>query len=415
MHISEYYRFGKQDLSSAMKYCQIAISLAISNGNTKQHAHGLQHIAFLNWMHGDYSASKMHAQESQRLARTSGDFYREAHVLDIEGICLQKLGDYRQSGSVYNKARDLLHLCGASGGQLDRDIMNQQAEVHRSKSEYVEARSIHGDLLPQVTKDQNPYSHASASLNIAEIDVAIATPKQNIQGNIETARKKFNTMGLAMEITMCETILADLYFREHDTGSLFKNCIKSSMAQPNITTLCLDRLADVTRWNVSPCPSSWTTVYFMHSHKFKEKLGIYKGLQFLGDIFLASGDEATAISLYTAALQGFTQMNVHRSRAECMLRLGDISNCCGDLLKALELWETARPLFERSSQAKLVEHIDRRLASVGEDVLQPQRQNLSHIAEINAPSRSGTVEEFEDEESHIKDREVDLNKAQTSI
>jgi tetratricopeptide (TPR) repeat protein len=399
-----------------MKYCQTAISLAISNGNTKQHAHGLQHLAFLNWMNGDYSASKMHAQESQRLARISGDFYREAHVLDIEGICLQKLGDYRQSGSVYNRARNLLHLCGASGGQLDRDIMNQQAEVHRSKSEYVEARSIHGDLLQQVTKDQNPYSHAFASLNIAEIDVAIGTPKQNILGNIETARKQFNTMGLAMEVTMCETVLADLYLREHDTltaGSLFKNSIKSSMAQPDITTLCLERLADVTRWNVSPCPSSWTTVYLVHSHKFKEKLGIYKGLQFLGDIFLASDNEATAISLYTVALQGFTQMDVHRSRAECMLRLGDISNCCGDLLKALELWETARPLFERSSQAKLVEHIDRRLASVGEDVLQQHRQNLTRIAEINAPSQSGTAEEVEDEESHIKDLEVDLNKAQT--
>jgi hypothetical protein len=154
-------------------------------------------------------------------------------------------------------------------------------------------------------------------------------------------------------------------------------------------------------------------VYFVHSHKFKEKLGIYKGLQFLSDVFLASDDEATAINLYTVALQGFTQMDVHRSRAECMLRLGDISNSCGESFKALELWETARPLFDRSSQSKLVEHIDRRLASVGEDILQQHRQNLTRLAALNASSRSGTVEKLEDEESHIKDLEMDLNKAQT--
>jgi hypothetical protein len=65
--------------------------------------------------------------------------------------------------------------------------------------------------------------------------------------------------------------------------------------------------------------SSWTTVYLAHSIKFKEKLGINKALQFLGDIFLVQADEDTAVSLFSAALEGFTYMDVHRSRAECML------------------------------------------------------------------------------------------------
>jgi hypothetical protein len=136
----------------------------------------------------------------------------------------------------------------------------------------------------------------------------------------------------------------------------------------------------------------------VHSLKFKEKLGIHKALQFLGDIFLAYDDEETAISLFTVALEGFTQMDIHRSRAECMLHLGDISKGHGDFLTALKLWETAKLLFERSSQAKQVEDIAARLASVAEDVLEQHRMNLAHLAP------SGTVEEPEESTEVLEDK-----------
>ncbi|KAJ7115227.1 hypothetical protein C8R44DRAFT_794269, partial [Mycena epipterygia] len=55
-------------------------------------------------------------------------------------------------------------------------------------------------------------------------------------------------------------------------------------------------------------------------------------------------------------------MDVHRGRGDCMLRLGDIAKNRGDLVKAAELWKEARPLFEKSSQAKDMAKIDTRLA-----------------------------------------------------
>jgi TolA-binding protein len=156
--------------------------------------------------------------------------------------------------------------------------------------------------------------------------------------------------------------------------------------------------------------SSWTTVFLVNSLKRKEKLGIYKALHYLGDVFLSQNDEHTAISLLTVALEGFTQMDVHRSRAECMLRLGDISKGHGDMLKAVEFWEVARPLFERSSQAKQVQYIDERVTAISEDVLEQYRNNLAHLAKLNAPS--GTVEELEDDLSDIEDLEkMDMGDA----
>ncbi|KAJ7620760.1 hypothetical protein DFH06DRAFT_1341447 [Mycena polygramma] len=113
------------------------------------------------------------------------------------------------------------------------------------------------------------------------------------------------------------------------------------------------------------------------------------------------------MSLFIVALEGFTYMDVHRSRGECMLRLGDIFKGRGDLLKAVELWDTARPLFERSSQAKQVKEIDERLASIGNGLLEQHRKNLVLLAELKAPT--GIIEEEEDDVSDI-DELQDINE-----
>jgi hypothetical protein len=70
-------------------------------------------------------------------------------------------------------------------------------------------------------------------------------------------------------------------------------------------------------------------------------------------------------------------------------------------LKAVEFWERARPLFERSSQAKQVQGIEERVANISEDVLEQHRNNLAQLAELTAPS--GTVEELEDDLSDVED------------
>ncbi|KAJ7916361.1 hypothetical protein B0H13DRAFT_2323463 [Mycena leptocephala] len=104
-------------------------------------------------------------------------------------------------------------------------------------------------------------------------------------------------------------------------------------------------------------------------------------------------------------------MDVHHSRAECMLRLGDISKGHGELLKAVELWETAKPLFERSSQVKQLDNLRERLANVGGDVVEQHQQNLAHLAQLNAPS--GTGEELDNKLSDIDEREeLDLNEVE---
>jgi Tfp pilus assembly protein PilF len=105
-------------------------------------------------------------------------------------------------------------------------------------------------------------------------------------------------------------------------------------------------------------------VLLAHSTKIKARVEINRALYFLADAFLNQSDENTATSLLTVALEGFTAMDIHQCRAECMLRLGDIPKAQHDIVKAVQLWKTARPLFERSLQTKQVKHIYERLNSI---------------------------------------------------
>jgi tetratricopeptide (TPR) repeat protein len=385
------------DIPKSTMFCETAISLALSTQNTNMQSRALANLAWIKWITGDYFTAQLYANETQRLARISADLHREAQALRIAGMCCFAFGNYEQSIFICSRARDLIALCGMSSGRLDHNIMHMQAEIHKLKSEYVAARSIHSMILQETSVDQDSYAYGVALLNVAEIDVSVGAPKNEVQSIYEKAREIFNTAGHLPEVTMCDTILADLYLQEGnllEAKSIFKRCLKLSVRNSEIVAYCLERLGNSSCWGTPNQMSGWTTVFLVHSVRQKEKLGIHKALQFLGDVLFAQDDEHTATSLFTVALDGFTKMDVHRSRAECMLRLGDISKGHGDLQKAVELWTTARPLFELSSQAKQIENIDQRLASVGEDVLEKHKKNLAHLAELNAPS--GTVDNLSD-------------------
>jgi tetratricopeptide (TPR) repeat protein len=378
--ISTYYSECKGDLPMATKFCQSAISLAMLTGDTRRHSIALCSLAWIKWQLGDYSAAKLDAYESQRLARISGNFLNEASSLRIAAVCWHMLGNYRQSVSLSNRAMHLLRLCGISGGNfMLHAMLNSQAEAHKMKSEYVEAHNIHTQILHKHSTGQDLYLCGIATLNIAEIDITMASPKENIQEKIDAAKVIFTALRVHAPIMWCECVQADLNLREGDksgANTLFCKSLTGSWGQQcDIVSYCLERLADLGRWNGHHSISPWPTVLLAYSLKSKEKLGVNKALQFLGDVFHTQNDEDTAVTLYMVALEGFTSMDVHQSRAECMLRLGDIFNGHGNLITAMGLWETARPLFVRSSQAKQAKAIDERLASVGENVRDQNRAN----------------------------------------
>jgi tetratricopeptide (TPR) repeat protein len=395
--MSVYYQNAKNDLVGAVNMCKICISLATQTGNIRRHSQGLDRLAWINLKLGAYSVAQKDACESQKQSRVSGDLYGEANAAHTEAVCWRELGHYKESVSLSIRAQGLLSLCGMSDSDVNLCIMNTQAEVHKCKSDYGEAWTIQTKIL-QISTNKNAYWHAVALLNLAEIAVSIGVQIQDVRGNIELAKSKFTTLNVKPLIICCDATLADLYIREKDLPTakrLFKKCLELAAEHSEIKLFCFERLGNGSFWGADELTCGWTTIFLIHSLKSKAKLQVYKALQFLGQIFFTHKDENTAISLFTVALEGFTYMDVHRSRAECMVRLGDISNRCGDLLKAVEFWNTARPLFKRSSQAKEVQCVDKRLSHVGSNVLDHYKENIAHLARLDVPS--GNLSPIEDE------------------
>ncbi|KAJ7735597.1 hypothetical protein B0H14DRAFT_3613459 [Mycena olivaceomarginata] len=319
--IAAYYQGSANDLVKAIEFCQAAVSLAHSTGNTK----GIQlhciNLASMNKQIGDYSTAQLQAFEAQRLARISANLFVEVYALNI------------------------------------------QARFSR--------------IMPA---DQGGQTRGYALLNIAELGVHMGYPRIDI--SISTKES----------------------FREAKT--IFEQCIKLWTGKyTDIIIYCLEQLGNVSCWPEKHSMSSWTVLFLALSLKSTYRLGIYQALQFLGDIFLSYNDEDTAVSLFTVALEGFTAMDVHRSRAECMLRLGDIHKRCNDLLGGGgAIGKLKKPLFKRSLQAKQIVQIDERLASVGKDVHQQHRENLVKLAELKISS--GISDETED---GLEDENKDLD------
>ncbi|KAJ7755264.1 hypothetical protein B0H16DRAFT_732635 [Mycena metata] len=397
-NLSHYY--SVVDTSTALKYCEMGLSLAKSHGNIRGQCAASVHLAWIKWLTAEYITSRTYAKEVQRLAKVSGNLQHEAAGLYSEALSCQALGHFRECNFLVMRALSLVELCGLSRGALNHSLITCQAELYTLKSEYIHAWNLHSQLL-QTYQGGQLGGESIALINIAGTEVLMGVSYDVIQKKIDTSQDILQKLANKRLLTACDMVQADLNLREGDMSCfLFCKCLKFGWGKFNeVVSYCLERLADVTCWGTDH-ELSWSTVFLAHSLRAKEMLGIHKALQFVGDVHLMQSDEVTAVNLFTIALEGFTEMDVHRSRAECMIRLGDIAKKNGDLLKALELWETARPLFECSSQTKKVQDINERVSGMSEKVKEEHRKNLARLAELNVPT--GKVEEVDGDTEELE-------------
>ncbi|KAJ7734093.1 hypothetical protein B0H16DRAFT_1578243 [Mycena metata] len=361
------------DGSKAANYAQTGLEFAISSGMADRQSSLLLTLAWTKWRIGDYRQSRTLASEARRLAGLCADLFNEAQALHLEASCLRLWGNYKESITLCNQALELSALCGTSGGSLDRLIWNSLAETHRHKSEYLDAREMNNRIL-QASSDEDQLSYGVALINIAEIDIRIGAPAASVQKEVDAVISIFTTLHSEEGIAMCTSIMGDLRLREGhllEAKALFQRSIASSWGRgTEILGHCLERLGDAVRWDDGSRMPNMTIIFLVHSLKLNEKLPIHKALQFLGDVFLAEGSEETARSLFTIALEGFRYMDVHEGKAECLLRLGNISYGHQDFSRALELWGDAKQLFERLSRGDEITYIDGRMDGAATQLLQ---------------------------------------------
>jgi hypothetical protein len=189
-------------------------------------------------------------------------------------------------------------------------------------------------------------------------------------------------------------------------SAMFEKCsVQSQDITIELALLCLERLGDFsTGMNDMQTTLRWVGIFLGLTLKCKDKRQTMQAFRCLGQIFSVQGDNETAFSLFKVALDGFTFMDVHRWRADCMVRIGDILNNCGEAMKAVELWKAARPLFKRSSQTKDILKIDGKLAEVDSAVLAEYEKQLQQLSELHVSASAVEEAYITQEEEEEKDK-----------
>ncbi|KAJ7146634.1 hypothetical protein C8R44DRAFT_845700 [Mycena epipterygia] len=389
--VGDYSFFSQGNILRATELLEKALLLAETCENKRQQATVMLRVAIVLCSIGNHPAAQINAHRAQKLAQLSASLDTEASSLWIEAMCAQSFGDYKRSMALFHRGKTLLELCGMSGGPINHNIMTSQAETHMLKSEYAEARNINTELAQNTQKEN--YC-AFSLLNVAQIDIMIGASVQDVHQNLDRARGMFTAAAGPHASNYFDIRLGELNLRERETCTakdIFQQCFNSEWQNDSqAALLCLEKLADTSQWPTCDFEysSRWTMVYLVYSKGKESKRALHKALQYLGDVFLTQGDLNTASSLFTVALETFTHMDIHCSRAECMLRLGDIARHRGDLAQAEDLWKEACPLFERSLQAKDMAQIDTRLALVVQEVSERHQNSLLFLNKLQTPTMS---------------------------
>ncbi|KAJ7275685.1 hypothetical protein C8J57DRAFT_1466432 [Mycena rebaudengoi] len=406
-----YFHMAKSDFVGALEYFQTAYSLAESVGYpTSVGINALASICETLIVTGKPLNALTHAKEAYRYAEHMGDIYLQAWSLYLQGRCHTLLANYWHAQCLLQKSRHILATLGQQQSGLDLEIVNWQAEIHLLKSEYMGSHDLH----VAIASSCQPTSYAAilANLNMDLIDIATGAKSKNIRQNLDMTQSHLKALygftGRNASL-IADYVVAELCLCEGEAAiALFEICFASSLdINTEVALLCAEKLGDLsTGMNDIQTTFRWTGIFLGLALKCKDKRQTMQAVRCLGQIFCAEGDVETALSLFNVALDGFTFMNVHRWRADCMLRIGDILNSRGEVMKAVDLWKAARPLFKRSSQMKNITQIDARLTEVDSAILAEYEKQLQQLSELHiphsAPEEAYITEEEEEEEEEDK-------------
>ncbi|KAJ7044268.1 hypothetical protein C8F04DRAFT_1356622 [Mycena alexandri] len=357
-----YFRF-KRDIRNAMTFTEKALAAARSCGEAAEQAGALINLAHIKLVMGDFTGTLSLTTEIPRFTRLSADFGDEVMTLRLAAIAWSELGNYPRALSRIERAKTLAGMCGAASKRLTFKVMGDEGEIRFLKSEYAESHRIRTQIVQNTSAEDDPERYAQTVANIAAVGVRIGMPEEEIRRNLDEAKPIFNTLQITPALIYCEMVSADLELRKGNTArvkKILQEHPKSPGSDPGSIGFCFEQLADAARWPATEWETTAPVVYLAQTLKMKDKLGLYKALLFLADIFIPA-EEATARNLLRTTLIWFAGMDMPHYNGKCMLRLGDLAEFRGNRTEAEECWKRARPLFERSLQAAEVAEIDGKL------------------------------------------------------
>ncbi|KAJ7822612.1 hypothetical protein B0H13DRAFT_1920078 [Mycena leptocephala] len=340
---------GPTDSCKALEFNMTAIKLAGEAVDTVQHLDALDTRCDIAIAVGDYPSILESVRAAEKVTQRTGSVAERCRWKIIEATAHGMLGNLPHALNLCAQARALMSSAGLEGSNLQLTILDSEASLHFAKSEYRQARRAHSEILSMTALNRSASYHVNSLITIAQIDNIIGAESATVLQSLENARAGYIALGRSP--LLCELVTAEFHLAHGDAvlaRGLFMQWLGRYQAYiPDVVSVCLSTVGDPTHdmHNVED-KFRWSVIYLAFVCKIKD---------------LAGQDWDGAQNLFVSALGGATQIDIHRLRGECMVRLGDLSIRRGDTETAREMWGTARPLFVASSQTKEVAAVDLRL------------------------------------------------------
>ena len=151
---------------------------------------------------------------------------------------------------------------------MDLELTASTGEVHRLKSEYVEAIGIQTQLVRDIPRESQTSTLALTLGNMAQNEVEISGSGHTARMNIHKARTLSKALGHLKLVNWCDSMEAALNMREgalQAAKASLQKCATVAWARdPEVTTYCLGRLAESDATTNDPS-SRWPMVFLAYS------------------------------------------------------------------------------------------------------------------------------------------------------
>ncbi|KAJ7041220.1 hypothetical protein C8F04DRAFT_1391323 [Mycena alexandri] len=350
---------------SSMKFSDLALSLAKRTRHFRLILDGLQTKFIISQNHGELKVAAETAREAQEIGRLLSGF--EAPVWSArEAMVHVELGNLSRAFDLCEQAEAQLSRSGMKGTDKPLVILDVQADIHLRKSEYIEARKMQTRIASRTSPNLSPKYHANSLANIAFLDILTGSNEAEIRSSLDAAKAVYVFLG-DPRIQLCDWVTAELYLLQGEieqARSAFEQTA-SKTRDSDIRRDCLASLADPKHGMYTLLATfRWAVVYLAFSRKIRDRVSTFQAFRRLADILIRMDEEETALELLRTGLEGATELDIHRLRAECMVGMGDIMVRRGDSGQAERMYKAALPLFIAASRRKEASAVEERLGDL---------------------------------------------------
>ncbi|KAJ6486327.1 hypothetical protein DFH09DRAFT_1339679 [Mycena vulgaris] len=258
------------------------------------------------------------AAEGSVIARRLGNFRLESNALQIQATLCASTGQLSRALILCDEARRLLVACGLQHSTGELAIIDVEAFVHFQRTDYMRSREAYARIMRVASPAKFSMFYVHSVMQTIHLDMLMGHDARELLDRLDSVVITAERNAFIHAIWYCDLVRAEIKHREMDRKGAtndYRRCLELFRSTDVWgVTVCFEHLSDVYLEEKDLNEAfRWVVSYLAQSRK-TGVIQTVQALRRIGDVFIATGDNDTAVALYTVALEAFTGMDVNKWR-----------------------------------------------------------------------------------------------------